>query len=37
VFANPVRLWAGGNPDFFAGTVVEDAAAKVDPGFATAS
>jgi predicted TIM-barrel fold metal-dependent hydrolase len=23
VFANPVRLWAGNNPDFFKGTVVE--------------
>jgi predicted TIM-barrel fold metal-dependent hydrolase len=26
VFANPVRLWAGMNPDFFKGTVVEDEA-----------
>ncbi len=25
VFANPVRLWAGMRPDFFAGTAVEDA------------
>ena len=25
VFGNPVRLWAGGNPDFFRGTVVADA------------
>jgi hypothetical protein len=24
VFGNPVSLWAGGNPDFFRGTVVED-------------
>jgi predicted TIM-barrel fold metal-dependent hydrolase len=29
VFANPVKLWAGGNPDFFKGTVVESDAAKV--------
>jgi len=29
VFANPVRLWAGNNPDFFKGTVVEqDARAR---------
>jgi predicted TIM-barrel fold metal-dependent hydrolase len=28
VFENPVSLWAGGNPDFFKGTVVEDAVAK---------
>jgi hypothetical protein len=28
VFDNPVRLWAGMNPDFFRGTVVEDAVAK---------
>ncbi|MGH8012510.1 MAG: amidohydrolase family protein, partial [Candidatus Binataceae bacterium] len=26
VFTNPVRLWAGNNPDFFKGTMVEDAA-----------
>ncbi|MGH7986912.1 MAG: amidohydrolase family protein [Candidatus Binataceae bacterium] len=26
VFTNPVRLWAGNNPDFFKGTVVEGAA-----------
>jgi len=26
VFGNPVRLWAGNNPDFFKGTVVESAA-----------
>jgi hypothetical protein len=25
VFANPVRLWTGTNPNFFKGTVVEDA------------
>jgi hypothetical protein len=25
VFDNPVRLWAGTNPGFFAGTVVESA------------
>ena len=24
-FDNPVALWAGTNPDIFAGTVVEDA------------
>jgi hypothetical protein len=36
VFANPVRLWAGGNPGFFAGTVVEDAASSVS-SVATAS
>jgi predicted TIM-barrel fold metal-dependent hydrolase len=29
VFANPVRLWASTNPQFFTGTVVEDAAASV--------
>jgi predicted TIM-barrel fold metal-dependent hydrolase len=29
VFANPVRLWAGNNPDFFKGTVVEQAARAV--------
>jgi hypothetical protein len=23
VFTNPVRLWAGNNPDFFKGTAVE--------------
>ena len=28
VFANPVELWTGSNPDFFAGTAVEDAVAK---------
>ena len=28
-FVNPVRLHATGNPDFFAGTVCEDAAAIV--------
>ena len=28
VFGNPVRLWAGMNPRFFEGTVVEEAAAK---------
>ena len=27
-FANPVGLWAANNPDFFKGTVVEDAVAK---------
>ncbi|MGO9060917.1 MAG: amidohydrolase family protein [Candidatus Binataceae bacterium] len=26
LFANPVKFWAGGNRDFFQGTVVEDAA-----------
>jgi predicted TIM-barrel fold metal-dependent hydrolase len=29
VFANPVRLWTSGNPGFFAGTVIEQAAAAV--------
>ncbi len=29
VFANPVRLWAGNNPNFFKGTVVEQAARAV--------
>jgi hypothetical protein len=29
VFANPVRLWTALNPDFFKGTAVEDAAAKL--------
>ena len=28
VFENPVSLWASSNPDFFKGTVVEDAVAK---------
>ena len=28
VFTNPVKLWAGMNPDFFRGTVVEGAAEK---------
>jgi predicted TIM-barrel fold metal-dependent hydrolase len=28
-FGNPVALWAGTNPDFFAGTVVEDAVAAL--------
>ncbi|HZQ84646.1 MAG TPA: amidohydrolase family protein [Acidimicrobiales bacterium] len=32
VFANPVRLWASANPAFFAGTVVEQAAAAVLAG-----
>jgi predicted TIM-barrel fold metal-dependent hydrolase len=30
VFTNPVRLWTSANPDFFRGTVVEDAAAVLD-------
>ena len=29
VFANPVGLWAGNNPDFFRGTVVEQEARAV--------
>jgi hypothetical protein len=29
VFTNPVRLWTATNPGFFAGTVVEGAAAAV--------
>jgi len=29
VFTNPVTLWTGMNPDFFKGTVVEQAAARV--------
>ena len=28
VFGNPVRLWAGTNPDFFTGTVIEKQAAE---------
>jgi predicted TIM-barrel fold metal-dependent hydrolase len=32
VFADPVRLWTSTNPQFFAGTVVEDAAASVVNG-----
>jgi hypothetical protein len=32
VFADPVRLWTSTNPRFFAGTVVEDAAAAVIRG-----
>lgn len=30
VFANPARLWTSMNPDFFKGTVVEDAVRKLD-------
>jgi predicted TIM-barrel fold metal-dependent hydrolase len=29
VFTNPTKLWTGMNPDFFAGTVVEDAVKKL--------
>ena len=29
VFTNPVKLWTGMNPDFFKGTVVEDAVEKL--------
>ena len=29
VFTNPVRLWTANNPDFFRGTVVEQAVAKL--------
>ncbi len=29
VFTNPVRLWAGGNPDFFKGTRVESAVKSI--------
>jgi hypothetical protein len=29
VFANPIKLWAGGNQNFFKGTVIETDAAKV--------
>jgi len=29
VFTNPATLWTGMNPDFFKGTVVEQAAARV--------
>jgi hypothetical protein len=29
VFENPVRLWTGGNPAFFDGTVVEHEVAKL--------
>jgi hypothetical protein len=29
VYENPVRFAARGNPDYFKGTVVEDAAAKL--------
>jgi hypothetical protein len=28
VFANPVRFWAGVNPNFFTGTAVESQAQK---------
>ena len=27
-FGNPVALWSGTNPDFFAGTIIEDAVAR---------
>lgn len=33
VFANPVRMWTGQNPDFFKGTVVEAAVAAEVAGF----
>jgi hypothetical protein len=29
VFENPVRLWTGGNPGFFDGTVIEGEVAKL--------
>jgi hypothetical protein len=29
VFTNPVKLWAGNNPDFFKGTIVENSAKAV--------
>jgi hypothetical protein len=29
VFVNPVKMWAGMNPDFFQGTVVEQEAKKL--------
>lgn len=32
VFTNPVKLWAGSNPDFFKGTVVEEQAKAVVAG-----
>jgi hypothetical protein len=32
VFTNPVKLWAGNNPNFFKGTVVEQAARSVLSG-----
>jgi predicted TIM-barrel fold metal-dependent hydrolase len=32
VFSNPVRLWAGNNPNFFKGTVVEEQAKSVLSG-----
>jgi hypothetical protein len=35
VFANPVRLWTSTNPEFFRGTVVEDAATTVSSEQAT--
>ena len=30
VFTHPARFWRNGNPDFFAGTTVEDAVAELD-------
>jgi predicted TIM-barrel fold metal-dependent hydrolase len=30
VFSHPARFWRNGNPDFFAGTTVEDAVAELD-------
>src|SRR5579875_1288999 len=36
VFHNPVRLWAGMNPDFFKGTAVEGAVEKCLPSLAAA-
>jgi predicted TIM-barrel fold metal-dependent hydrolase len=36
VFANPVKFYASGNPDFFAGTAIESEAAAVLHGTATA-
>ena len=29
VFSNPAKLWTGMNPEFFTGTVVEDAVKKL--------
>ncbi len=33
VFVNPIKLWAGSNPNFFKGTAVESEAAKILAGW----
>jgi hypothetical protein len=33
VFANPVKLWTGANPDFFKGTAVEKQVRELHQGW----